>query len=527
MAAIEQASERVGVSVDTLMENAGLAVAQAARKELGGAAGARVAVLVGPGNNGADGLVAARRLRRWGAEVACCLLTRRPESDPKLELARQSGVDIISSPDGNALMRLLGRSRLVIDAVLGTGRSRPLSGPVRDAMHALQRIRRVPIGPEPAQGPLLLALDLPTGLDADTGEVDPACPYFDATLALGYPKSGLLRFPGAERTGRLRVLDIGVPVGLPEEQSVDVEMLTPKWVAAHLPPRPLDSHKGAYGHALVVAGSRHYVGAAWLASQASVRTGSGLTTLASPKSVYPIAAAKGAEAIHLPLPEDEHGRMRPSATAVIRESERRFTAALVGCGMGWSEGTTEFLRRFLQEIQDRFAGLPILIDADGLNNLSGIEDWRRQANGPLALTPHPGEMSTLTGLPVAEIQADRVAVAREWAERWGVTLALKGAHTVVASPGEPVRIAPFANPGLATGGTGDVLSGVIVSLLAQGLPPPAAAAVGVCLHAAAGSSVTARLGQTGLAASDLLDALPPAIAAQRRATLTELCLSSS
>ena len=532
MAVIEQASERAGVSADTLMENAGLAVAQTARDELGGAAGVRVAVLVGPGNNGADGLVVARHLRRWGAEVVCCLLTRRPEHDPKLDLARQYGVEILSYLDDNTLMRLLRRSRLVIDAVLGTGRSRPLSGPVRDAMLLLQQTRNTLVHPELVEGPpLLLALDLPTGLNADTGEVDPACPYFDATLALGYPKTGLLRFPGAERAGRLRVLDIGVPPGLPEEQAVGVEMLTPQWAASHLPPRPLDSHKGTYGHALVVAGSRRYVGAAWLASQASVRTGAGLTTLASPEGVYPIAAAKGAEAIHLPLPQDEHGRIHPSATAVIlpavhpepvegRTAGRRFTAALVGCGMGWSAGTTEFLQRLLRETQDRLAGLPILIDADGLNNLSGIHHWHTQFNAPLILTPHPGEMSTLTGLPVAEIQADRESVAREWADRWGATLVLKGAHTVIASPGEPVRIAPFANPGLATGGTGDVLSGVIVALLAQGLPPPVAAAVGVYLHAAAGSSVTDRLGQAGLAASDLLDALPPAIASLRRATLS-------
>ena len=535
MAAIEQASERVGVSTDTLMENAGLAVAQAARGELGGAAGARVVVLVGPGNNGADGLVAARHLRRWGAEVVCCLLTRRPESDPKLDLAREYGVETLSSPDNDTLERLLRRSRLVIDAVLGTGRSRPLSGPVRDAMLALQNHSGHPSllfhsrhslhsrhprhSRESGNPPLLVALDLPTGLNADTGEVDPACPNFDTTLALGYPKAGLLRFPGAERVGRLRVLNIGVPPGLPGEQSVDVEMLTPEWVASNLPPRPLDSHKGAYGHALVIAGSRHYVGAAWLASQASVRTGAGLTTLASPEAVYPIAAAKGAEAIHLPLPEEDAGRIAPSAAAVVRESERRFTAALVGCGMGWSEGTTEFLQRLLRETQGRLAGLPMLIDADGLNNLSVIENWPAQVNGPLVLTPHPGEMSTLTGLSVADIQSDRVAVAREWAERWGVTLVLKGAHTVIASPGEPVRIAPFANPGLATGGTGDVLSGVIVSLMAQGLPPPVAAAVGVYLHAAAGQSVTERIGQTGLAASDLLDALPLAIADLRRAKL--------
>ena len=281
-------------------------------------------------------------------------------------------------------------------------------------MLALQRLRLSIVGPELVEGPpLLLALDLPTGLNPDTGEIDPVCPRFDVTMALGYPKAGLLRFPGAEHAGRLRVLDIGIPPGLPEEQSVDTEMLTPGWVAEQLPPRPLDSHKGTYGHALVAVGSRHYVGAAWLASQASVRAGAGLTTLASPEGVYPIAAAKSAEAIHLPLPEDAAGRIAPSAATVLlnavhpeavegRAARRRFTAALIGCGMGWSEGTTEFLHRLLCNTEDRLDGLPVLIDADGLNNLSGIENWHSQVNGPLVLTPHPGEMSTLTGIPVGD-----------------------------------------------------------------------------------------------------------------------------
>ena len=513
MVAIEQASERAGVTTDALMENAGLAVAKAARDELGGAAGARIVVLVGPGNNGADGLVAARRLRRWGAEVACCLLTRRPDYDSKFDLAVEYGVEIVHSPDADTLRRLLRRCRLVIDAVLGTGRQRPLSGPVADAMQVLQQARHVP------NPPRLLALDLPTGLNPDTGEVDPACPQFDLTLALGYPKVGLLSFPGAERAGRLQVLDIGVPPGLPEERAVDVEMLTPERVASVLPVRPLDSHKGTYGHALVVAGSRHYPGAAWLASQASVRSGAGLTTLASPEGVYPIAAAKGAEAIHLPLPEDGDGRIHPSAADVIHNSERRFTAMLAGCGMGWSEGTAEFLERLIFREQSGLVSLPVLVDADGLNNLSGIDQWHARIKSPLVLTPHPGEMSTLTGVPVRDIQADRIGAAREWAGLWGATVVLKGAHTVIASPGEPTQIAPFANPGLATGGTGDVLSGIVVSLLTQGLPPHDAALAGVYLHATAGEIVTGRLGHAGLAASDLLDTLPLAIHGLHRATL--------
>ncbi len=518
MAAIEQASERAGVSTDTLMENAGLAVARLAREMLAGIAGTNVLVLVGPGNNGADGLVAARLLRRWGGEVTCCLLTLRPDTDPKMDSALEYGVRVVGTDDGSGsstLLRLFSRSRLVIDAVLGTGRARPLQGLVKDAMLALEQAR------SSASGPMLLALDLPTGLNADTGEADPSCPAADVTGALGYPKAGMFRGQGLERAGTVRVLDIGVPPGLPEEESIGLELLTPESVGSRLPSRPLSSHKGTYGHALIVAGSRHYVGAAYLCSQASVRTGAGLTTLASPKGVYPMVAAKGAEAIHLPLPESE-GRADPAAADVLKfEQDRKFTAMAVGCGMGTSPNTTEFLERLLftrSEANDELPPvqrLPTLIDADGLNNLARVKGWEDRARCPLVLTPHPGEMATLTGSPVSEIQAAREDTARNWAERWQACLVLKGAHTVIAAPGRPVQIAPFANPGLATGGTGDVLSGTIVGLMAQGLSPYDAACCGVYIHGSAAQAITARMGQTGLAASDLLAEIPRAIRSLR------------
>ncbi|MEC9237465.1 MAG: NAD(P)H-hydrate epimerase, partial [Chloroflexota bacterium] len=294
MTAIEQASERAGVSTDTLMENAGLAVAQGAR-DMAGAAGVRIMVLVGPGNNGADGLVAARHLRRWGAEVICFVVGGRPEPDPKLALALEYGVRIIDIASPSGLELMMARSALVLDAVLGTGRARPLEGPVKQIMQCLENVRSA------SRPPILLALDLPTGLNADTGEVDQLGVPCDVTFALGYPKVGLLNFPGTEHAGNMRVLDIGVPPGLKEETDIQLESLERRWVSEHLPQRPSDSHKGTFGHVLVVAGSRNYVGAAYLASQASVRAGAGLVTLATPEDVYPIAAAKSTEPIHLPL----------------------------------------------------------------------------------------------------------------------------------------------------------------------------------------------------------------------------------
>ena len=505
MTAIEQASERAGVSTDTLMENAGLAVAQEARAMVG-AAGVRVLVLVGPGNNGADGLVAARHLRRWGAEVTCYVVAGRPDSDPKMDRALEYDVGVITTASAGELDRLLANSALVIDAVLGTGRARPLAGQVKETMLSLSKARSSPIPPK------LLALDLPTGLNADTGEVDPCGVPCDVTLALGYPKAGLLTFPGTGHAGEMRVLDIGVPPGLTEETSILLELLDNRWVASRLPQRPLDSHKGTFGHVLVVAGSRNYVGAAYLASQASVRAGAGLTTLATPESVYPIAAAKATEPIHLPLPEDEEGRVSAQAIQTLHGGSRRYTNILVGCGLGFSDGTVKFVEDLLFRSDDSgLGGLPALVDADGLNNLARIADWPERGRTHMVLTPHPGEMATLTGLSTTEIQQDRVGVAREYAAKWNVCLVLKGANTVIAEPEGMVRIAPFANPGMASGGTGDVLSGVIAGLMAQGLSPATAACCGVDLHGEAGRETVLRLGNTGAAASDLLLEIPAAI----------------
>ena len=505
MTAIEQASEKAGVSTDVLMENAGLAVAESAR-DLVGAAGVRVLVLVGPGNNGADGLVTARHLRRWGAEVTCYVVAGRPDTDPKMDRALEYGVNVIKASETGEMERLLARSTLVIDAVLGTGRARPLEGQVKETMLSLSKARSTP-------SPLkLLALDLPTGLNADTGEVDPCGVPCDVTLALGYPKAGLLNFPGAGHAGELRVLDIGVPPGLPEETSISLELLDRRWVSEHLPQRPLDSHKGTFGHALVVAGSQSYVGAAYLASQAAVRAGAGLTTLATPESVYPIAAAKATEPIHLPLPEDGEGRVSELAAGLIHGGPRRYTNILVGCGLGLSDGTVKFVERLLFDGEGSgISGLPALVDADGLNNLAQIAGWPERRQGPMVLTPHPGEMATLTGLSSTDVQKDRVAVAREFAAKWNVCLVLKGANTVVSEPDGIVRVAPFANPGMATGGTGDVLSGVIAGLMAQGLPPAVAASCGVYLHGKAGEKIVSRLGNTGTAASDLLPEIPAAM----------------
>ena len=366
--------------------------------------------------------------------------------------------------------------------------------------------------------PKLLALDLPSGLNADTGAVDEACPVVDLTVALGRPKIGLLTFPGAAKVGDLEIADIGIPPGLKEDRQINLELLTPGWVSSRLPSRPLDSHKGTFGHALVVAGSKNYAGAASLASQAAVRVGTGLVTLASPSGVYPIAASKLTEVIHLPLPEDSDGRVTAAGASLVEAGPRRYNAMLVGCGLGWSAGTTDFLERLLLNPPESGSSpnTPVIIDADGLNNLSKLPDWWSRLDRPTVVTPHPGEMSTLTGIATAELQKDRAASARHWSSLWGVTVALKGAYTTVAEPGGLVRVSPFSNPGLAAGGTGDVLSGIIAGLMAQGLSPNDATCCGVFVHGDVAERVRRQIGESGMVASDLLEALPETLAGLRK-----------
>lgn len=513
MQALEAASEAAGVSTDTLMENAGLACARSIRQRLGGAAGRRVVVLVGPGNNGADGLVLARHLARWGADVCCYIVRGRPANDPKMTDALGYGVAVAASSDDAAfsnLQRMLRRCAVVVDAILGAGRYRPLDGIVGDVADLVNRVRRgrpnLPV----------IAVDLPTGVDPDTGAADPRTIVADQTLALCHPKYGIANFPGAGCAGRISVLGIGLPDALSASADADLptEWMTTQSASALIPSRSLTSHKGVFGHLLIVAGSRNFVGAASLAARGAHRAGAGLVTLAAPESVYRIAASRLTETIHLPLPEDADGRIDPSAAAVIRERIHSYSALAVGCGLGWSSGATVFTDRLLLHGEDA-PSLPIVIDADGLNNLSGCSHWEHRLRASAVLTPHPGEMATLTGQPTAQVQADRIATASGFAAGWRQTLLLKGAHTVVASSHGKRCVLPFANPALAAGGTGDVLTGVIGGLLAQGLTTYDAARLGGFLHGTAAEQVRSEHGDAGVVASDLLDRIPAIMASLR------------
>ena len=319
MRAIEALSEESGVSTDSLMENAGLAVARVARRAVGSIVGAKVVVLIGPGNNGGDGLVTARHLQRWGARVTAYLCRDRGADDPKLIDAQDEGVRTIRASDDPQLVGPeSGAWTLPIwswDAILGTGRARPISGVLEAILKSLSDVRAA------KSDSCLLAVDLPTGLNCDTGEVDPACVAADVTVALGYPKRGHIGFPGASFTGRLEVADIGLPAGL--DGDVRLGLMTNDWARSALPERPADSHKGTFGRAMIVAGSRHFLGAAYLAAVAAGRVGAGLVTIAIPESLVSSIAPRAVEPTFLPLPESSTGIVSSDAASAILESHGR------------------------------------------------------------------------------------------------------------------------------------------------------------------------------------------------------------
>jgi NAD(P)H-hydrate epimerase len=475
------------------MENAGLAVANEVRALLGAIEGRHILALVGPGNNGGDALVAARHLHDWGANVHLCLYRRKTEGDKNFSLAVERGITYTQAEDLPHLPPI----DVVIDAFFGTGRLRPLEGAVKAV---LQQVRAVK---EETPGVLIVALDLPSGLDADSGAIDPACLNADVTVTLGFPKLGLFSFPGAERVGRLKIADIGIPQSLAED--VPTELITAEEVRELLPKRPKNANKGTFGRVLVVSGSINYIGAAYLACEGAIRVGAGLVSLATPKSLQPILAAKLTEVTYTPLPEAEPGIVHPEAAGILLKQLEGYDVLLLGCGLGQSPEAVEFVKSSLYSLPQ---GKPIVLDADGLNNMAKSPGWWQGLDCQAVLTPHPGEMARLCGLSVPQIQEKRLEVAQEYAAKWQQTVVLKGAYTAIAAPKGKAKLCPVANAGLASAGTGDVLCGAIAGLMAQGLSPFAAATCGVFLHAMAGELVQEELGDAGMLASDLLPKLP-------------------
>ena len=509
MRTLEEASERLGVSTRTLMESAGLAAAQEAWMSVGASEERGIIVLVGPGNNGGDGLVTAKHLAGWGAAVAVYLLRPRPAEDEvwrefiELNLPHSS---VAEDPDLERLGRWLGESSCVIDALLGTGASRPIDGDLAAVLARLAEARSAALGPR------LIALDLPTGVDPDTGRADPATVAADQTVAFGYRKVGLLQMPGARLAGSVITVDIGIPKEAGGD-ALPYEEIDFRGVQALLPERPSDAHKGTFGRAVVVAGSRRYPGAARLASEAAARSGAGLTVLAAPAVVQPLVAPALPDVIHEPLPSRAGAMNGDVAARALLRALSEANALLLGPGLSHTPATEEFVRTVISGLAGATPELRgLVLDADALNVLAATAGWNEQLAAldvPRVLTPHPGEMARLAGVTTAEVQADRLGIALVQARRSRSVVVLKGACTIVAAPDGRARISPVSNSMLATGGTGDVLAGLITGLIAQGIEAFDAATAAVYMHGEAARAVTESMGAAAGLAQDLLPALGP------------------
>lgn len=499
-----RAVSELGIPGATLMENAGVAAAEVVRELLGSRArGRRVAIVCGKGGNGGDGFVVARELARRGVKPVVLLASAEHDvtgdAAEKLAALKRRRVRPIVVDDDRVASRALRDADLVVDALLGTGAR---GVPTNLTAQLIQRINE--------SGKPVVALDIPSGLPAGGGP--PPGPAVRATLTVTFAglKRGLVMGPGVELAGRVRVVPIGIP---PADVARGIRMflLEATDVAPHFPARPRDAHKGRYGHLLVVAGSLGKTGAAALAARAALRSGSGLVTAATPSSQQPVLASLLLEAMTEALPETNARTIAAQAADVIVELAGTRDAVALGPGLGRDGETDEAVRRLAKELAK-----PMVIDADGLNALAGHLDVLRHAAGPRCLTPHPGEMARLLGVTTADVQKDRVGAASTIATQYRVNVVLKGATSVLAAPDGTIVLNPTGNPGLASGGTGDVLTGVVGAFLARGLPAAVALQSAVYLHGLAGDLAASRVGQESLIASDVIEALPAAFDALTR-----------
>ena len=500
MIQIEKAADAAGHSYAKMMEHAGKSVADALLAKFPDITGKHVLVLAGTGNNGGDGLVAARWLAEAGATLAIYLTKERPADDPHLVALKELGILIaIGEQDQrNRVLKLqLSRSDILVDAVLGTGFKLPLRGTAKQVLKAANQSR---------PRPYVVAVDCPSGLDCDTGGVAKESLAADLTVTLAAGKPGLFQFPGAEYVGELVIGDIGLPSQLIGLASIKTEVVTAESIHGLLPARPMDAHKGTFGRALIVAGSIHYPGAAALAGRAAYLAGAGLVTLAVPTPVQSMIAGELAECTWLPL-----GNTLEAASVDLLGSEWENTQALLlGPGFGLEPKTARFLERLIG------AGIelpPTIVDADGLKLMAKVDGWEARLPEGSVLTPHPGEMSVLTGIPTQDIQAHRSESAIIKAAEWGHIVILKGAFTVIAHPDGRSALIPIATPALSRAGTGDVLAGLLVGYRAQGLPSYEASILGSYIHARAGVLAAQTIGTVAsVLAGDVASAVPRAIA---------------
>lgn len=494
-----KAVQERGIPSLTLMENAGRAVAELAGRMAEASPDRPIIVICGRGSNGGDGFVAARHLVQMGRKVQVLVAAPADEisGDAKHNLARlsEAGLSPVHVTEVEPVARACAHAGLVVDALLGTGLTGKPRGLSAQLIEAINDCRRP-----------VLAVDVPSGLDADSGDTLGVAVRAQETVTMGLPKLGLYVYPRMDYAGKVTVADIGFPPDLIAGSPAVGELTEPEWVRMLLPKRARNAHKGDFGRVLVIAGSVGFTGAACLCAEAAMRVGAGLVSVGCPVSVNDILEVKLTEAMTIPLPETYQRSLDTRALAPILEFAERADVLAIGPGLSRQPETAVLVRRLVARV-DR----PMVVDADGLNALAEAPLLLEGEHAPAVLTPHPGEMARLMGVATEKVQQHRAHFAEAATNRFRSVIVLKGAYSLIAEPGRPLTVNPTGNPGMASGGTGDVLTGMVAGLIAQGLLPFEAACAGSYLHGLAGDIAARQVGEASLIASDLLRALPQAI----------------
>ena len=498
MRAVDKAASEIGgIPSIVLMENAAIACVNELKKDFGELTGKRIAVFCGKGNNGGDGFAIARHLHNMDAEVSVYLVCGNEfKGDAKInfDIIKKMNVNIDVVSDTENLKYIIRSNDIIIDAIYGTGIHGTVGGISYDVINEINENSKY-----------TMAVDVPSGINSDSGEICGICIRADKTVTFAAYKVGMLMFPAADYTGKVTVADISIPDYILEGQSININVTDEEFVRSNFPVRENNSQKGDYGKVLVIAGSVGMTGAAYLSSQSAVTAGSGLVTLAIPAGLNGAMEAKTTEVMTLPV-EDINGHISSDAAEKILERTDMADAVLIGPGLGRSSDAARVLKSVLSHSK-----VPVIIDADGINAARRDMDILSDCTCPVIFTPHAVEMSRLTGLDRDYIEENRLVASKEFAEEYGVTVILKGHHTIVTASDGEQYINITGNPGLATGGSGDVLAGITASLAARGINETAAAAMAVYIHGKAGDIAKDKYGMESVTASLVMESIPDAL----------------
>jgi hydroxyethylthiazole kinase-like uncharacterized protein yjeF len=501
--------EGIGIPGLELMEKAGIGVALAAKEILGDVKNKKVIIFCGRGNNGGDGFVVGRHLSEWGADVQFYLTAKTEEvqGDAKtnLEKADTLGLPITEILKNEDIPSKI-EADLIVDALFGTG----FTGEITGYMKGIVELINTSHAP-------VISVDVPSGLHADTGRFTGPCIKAERTGTMALPKIGHFFFPGKEMSGKVSVVDIGVPHHVIQEENINLNLITEEEIKRMLPQRPGDAYKGTCGRVVLIAGSTGMTGAASLASLSSLRAGAGMAILGIPQTLNPILEIKLTEVMTKPLPDvRKKGALALRGLGEIRELLKWGDCCALGPGLGQHFETIELVRRLVSKIT-----IPTVIDADGLNSIARDVSILKECQAPLILTPHIGELSRLNGVPTGEIAKDRIKYASDFAKEYDCVLVFKGAPTIISEPSGQTYVNPTGNAGMATAGSGDVLTGIIVGLLAQMLMLRKkedmrkimldSACAGVYLHGLTGDLAKAEKGEMGIIAGDMMEKIPEAL----------------